>query len=77
MLDSQRPDRFSDRARFHWGFCDGSLEASWGREHIRNVENHPDRVYADGYQRGVIEFTKTRERPASSEVAWVEYTATA
>lgn len=77
MRDSKRPDRFSDRVRFNWGFHDGSLEASWGSDHIRNVTNHPDSVYAEGYQRGVTEFQQTRERPTSSEAAWADYTATA
>ncbi|MBR8290494.1 hypothetical protein [Burkholderia cenocepacia] len=59
---------FSDRVRFNRGFHDGSAEAE--RAVVRDVNDHHDPIYADGYVRGVLAWKNLGYRPESSEEAW-------
>ena len=61
---SQKPTNdssFPDRVRFNWGFHDGTAEAE--RAKVREMDQHPDRVYAAGYVRGVLAWKNLGYRP--------------
>ena len=64
--------KFSDRVRFNWGFHDGTLEATNGT--TRDVSDHHDRFYADGYKEGVVcmrlRGNDPDNRPETSEPWW-------
>lgn len=62
---------YEPRVRFNWGFHDGTCDAQWSSE--RDVSNHFDFVYAEGYRAGIKAFSDTGVRPESSDSAWEDW----
>lgn len=67
----QHNGSFPERVRFNWGFHDGSAEAE--RAVVREMEDHQDRAYANGYVRGVLAWKNLGYRPETSDEAWSIY----
>ena len=67
-METSARDNFPDRVRFNWGFHDGSAEAE--RASVRDMDQHPDKAYANGYVRGVLAWKNLGYRPESSDNAW-------
>lgn len=65
--------KFEDRVRFNWGFHDATRDAHDGS--VKNLENHSDNVYADGYGYGLASFSELKVRAESSDKAWEQYQA--
>ena len=61
-------EQFPDPVRFAWAFADAVAECA--RNARRDMSDHFDHVYAEGYQRGVEAYRAIGTRAVSSESAW-------
>ena len=59
----------NQRIRFNWGYHDGASDVRHGRT-LRNMAEHFDLAYGDGYRRGVKDAGEGRATD-SSERAWL------
>ena len=60
--------KFPDRARFNWGFHDAVSECA--HKARRDMSDHFDPVYAEGYERGAEAYRVVGTAAVSSEAAW-------
>jgi hypothetical protein len=63
-----RGNFFPDRVRFNWGFHDAVAECE--RKSRRDVSDHFDAPYAEGYMRGCEAHNAVGVKAISSESAW-------
>ena len=61
--------KFEPRVRFNWGFHDAVADCE--RKARKDVINHFDAVYAEGYERGVEAHRVIGVKAVSSESAWI------
>jgi len=60
--------KFEPRVRFNWGFHDAVADCE--RKVRKDVSNHFDAIYAEGYERGREAYNVIGVKAVSSESAW-------